>query len=245
MHTRLTTIGLTMALAITPSISGLGSIHASQHGGPMWGTPQDTSQSGQMAPSGMRMGPHMGMHGPMMPGMMMRHMEMQGMEMQGMGVHGMCMGPGMPGMMGPHHVGPGILLALKGELGLTDDQVSRLEKIRADHHPLMEGMRKSMEELHESMVKARSERDWSALESAIDGMAGLQADMAKSHLNVERESLQVLNESQRQKLETWEEGARLFRHRWLQGRPHMQAPGMGVGSMHQHHRAAPPLPPSN
>ncbi len=240
MHTRLTTLGLTMALAITPSISGLGSIHASQHDGPMWRTPQDTSQTGQMTPSGTRMGPHMGMHGRMMPGMMMRHTEMQGTGMQGM-----CMGPGMPGMMGPEHMGPGILLALKDELELTDDQVSRLERIRQDHHALMEGMRKNMEELHESMVKARSERDWSALESAIGAMAGLQAGMAKSHLNVERESLQVLNESQRQKLETWEEGARLLRHRWPQGRPHMHAPGMGAGSMHEHHRAAPPLPPSN
>jgi hypothetical protein len=243
MHTRLTALGLTMALAMLPSISGIsgiGSIHASQHGGAVWGTPQDTSQAGQMAPRGMQMGPHMRMHGRMVPGMMMRHLEMHGMGMQGM-----CMGPGMPGMMDPEHVGPGVLLALRGELGLTDDQVSRLEKIREDHHALMEGMRKNMQDLHESMVEARSERDWSALERAIDEMAGLQAGMAKGHLNVERESLQVLNESQRQTLETWEEGARLFRHHRFQGRPHMHAPGMGAGSMYRHHQAAPLPPPSN
>lgn len=204
-----------MALAILPSVSGLGSIHGSQHG-PIWGTPQDTSQVQRMAPRGMRMAPHMGMHGMM-----------------------------MPGMMDFEHVGPGLLLGLRSELGLSDDQVSRLEEIRQDHHALMETMHKNMQELRESTVKARSERDWAALESSIDEMARLQAGVSKSHLNVERESLQVLNESQLQKLETWKEGARLFRHRWLQGRPHMQAPGMGAGGMHRHRQTAPPLPPSN
>jgi hypothetical protein len=220
-----------MALAMLPSIGAIGSIYGSELD-PIWGTPQDTSQAQPMAPRGMRMAPHMGIHGMMMPGMMMH-----GMGMRGMGMHS------MPGMMDFQHVGPGLLLGLRSELGLSDDQVSRLEKIRQDHHALMEGMHKNMQELRESMVKARSEGDWAALESSIDEMARLQAGMSKSHLNVERESLQVVNESQRQKLETWEEGARLFRHHWLQGRPHMQAPGMGAGSMHRHQRAGPPLPP--
>jgi len=217
-----------MALAISPSVSGIGSTHGSQQG-PTWGTPQDTSQTQRMAPQGMRMAPHMGMHDMMMPGMMMR----------GMGMHG------TPGMMDFERVGPGLLLGLRSELGLSDDQVSRLEKIREDHHALMEGMHENVQELHESMVRARSERDWAALDSSIDEMARVHAGMAKSHLKVERESLQVLNESQRQKLETWNEGARLFRHHYLQGTPYMHGPGMGAGGMYRHRQALPPPPPRN
>ena len=233
MHTRLTGLGLTMALAILPSIGAIGSIHASQHG-PMWGTPQDTTQTQPMAPQGMWMAPHMWMHRMMMPGMMM-----PGMGMQGIGMRGMS------GMLGFEHVGPSLLLGLRSELGLSEDQVSRLQKIRQDHHALMEAMHKNLQELRESMVEARFERDWAALETAIEEMGRLQAGMARSYLNAERESLQVLNESQRQKFETWNKGARLFRHHHLQGTPYMHGPGMGAGGMYRHRRAVPPPPPHN
>jgi len=198
-----------MALAILPSVGAIGSVHASQHG-PMWGTPQDTTQTQPMAPQGMWMAPHMGMHRMMMPGMMM-----PGMGMQGIGMRGMS------GMLGFEHVGPGLLLGLRSELGLSEDQVSRLQKIRQDHHALMEAMHKNLQELRESILRARFERDWAALETAIDEMG------------------------QRQKLETWNEGARLFRHHYLQGTPYMHGPGMGAGGMYRHRQALPPPPPRN
>lgn len=143
------------------------------------------------------------------------------------GVHRMHEG-GMMGQMGAMrmgaaHVGPRLLIDLKSELELSDDQVARLEKIRDDHHPLMQGMHENMMSLREKAASARAENDWSALEDLVDERADLHAKMAKSHLNVERQSLDILNADQRQKVETWQQGHQLFRrHRMPAGRGMMR-----------------------
>lgn len=146
------------------------------------------------------------------------------------GMHGMHEG-GMMGQMGAMrmgaaHVGPRLLIDLESELELSDDQVARLEKIRDEHDPVMQAMHENMMNLREKVSSARTENDWSALEELIDQQADLHAKMAKSRLNVERQSLDVLSAEQRQQVETWQKGHRLFRrHRTPQDRG-MMNPGM-------------------
>ncbi|KPK81070.1 MAG: hypothetical protein AMS25_07885 [Gemmatimonas sp. SM23_52] len=133
-----------------------------------------------------------------------------------LGQHGM--GLRARALTGPGHVGPGLLLRLKSELELSNEQVGRLEKLQEDHGTAMETMRDRLAEMRESFAKARSERDWDALENAIDEFARLGAERAKSFLSLERESLGLLNDEQREKLDTLQGAARLLReqrfHRW-------------------------------
>lgn len=129
-------------------------------------------------------------------------------------------------LAGPAHVGPGMLLRLKSELELSDEQVGRLEKLQEDHQTAMEAMRDRLSEMRESVAEARSERDWDALENSIDEFARLGAERAKSFLNLERESLGVLNDEQREKLDALQGAARLLReqrfHRWQDMRGRMR-----------------------
>jgi len=155
-------------------------------------------------------------------GMMMR----RGMH-QGMHQGGAMMGPGMM-RMGANHVGPGMLLNLKSELELNDQQVGQLTKLREDHHSLMQAMHQNMTDLRDKMIEARGDDDFSALEQLIDERAELHANMAKSRLNVERQALDVLSADQRQKVETWREGARLFRRGHMH-RGTRQGPRRGGG----------------
>ena len=84
----------------------------------------------------------------------------------------------------------------------------------------------SMRDLRESLREARQARDWDALEKAIDEGAKLHSGMAKGLVNVERQSLEVLSDQQRQKYETWQEGARLFRRQGLRHRQEMRGERM-------------------
>lgn len=144
-------------------------------------------------------------------------------------------------LTGPAHVGPGLLLRLKSELELSEEQVGRLEKLQEDHQSAMETVRDRLAEMRESVAEARSERDWDALENAIDEFARLGADRAKSFLNLERGALDVLNDEQRGKLEDWQEGARLLRqqrlHRWQDLRERMRG---GEGLRWRRQPAPPP-----
>ena len=147
------------------------------------------------------------------------------------------------GMMGADHLGPGRLLGLKDELALTDQQVQQLEKLRDGHHSLMQAQSEKMREVGGAMREARSNRDWKALEQGIDEGAKLRVGMAKSIVQLERQSLEVLNSEQRGKYDFWQEGARLFRRQGMQrgmrGRE-MRRPGM-----QRMRRAAPPDSASN
>jgi Spy/CpxP family protein refolding chaperone len=163
----------------------------------------------------------------------------------GMGMGMMMRGGGMGGFMRADHVGPPLLLGLKDELGLSEEQVSRLEKIHEDHRALMKGQMEKLREHRETVGKARAERDWKALEKAIDESAELRAGLAKGILNVERQSLGVLTDAQREKFETWQEGARLLREQRMKHMRHMRGQGMrgrGMGEqgMQRHRRGARP-----
>ena len=148
------------------------------------------------------------------------------------GLHRMHQGSMMGQMgtmrMGAAHVGPRLLIDVKSELQLSDDQVASLAKIRDEHHTAMQEMRENMMGLREKMWNARNEDDWSTLEKLIDQRADLQAKIAKSLLNVERQSLDVLSADQRQKVETWQQGHRLFRREFMpEGRGMMGPDTMG------------------
>jgi LTXXQ motif family protein len=171
--------------------------------------PQDTAQARQ-ARHGARRG-----HGMRMG---------SGKGMQGMGRRGMR--GMMGGIIGADHVGPRILLGLKSELELTDDQVSRLEKIHEGHRTLRQTQMENLRELGESLRKARAARDWDAVSKAIDGGSRLRTETARGILNVERQSWDILNDAQRQKFDTWQEGARLFRQQRVRGMREMRSQGM-------------------
>ncbi len=183
---------------------------------------QDTTQADQVVPrrGARRMGPRAGMRGARM-------------------------GRGL--QAGPGHTGPRMMLGLKSELGLSDAQVGRLEKIHEDHRALMESSRSQLQAVHESLAKARQERDYDAMEKGIDELGKLRMAMAKSGLNVERQSLGVLNDAQRQKLETWQEGARLLRQqraqRWQEWRGERQGQRQRE-RLRRERRAPPPNPQS-
>lgn len=162
--------------------------------------------------------------------------------MQRRGMRGQF-GPGMHrGAMGAFeigHVGPRMLLGAKEELGLSADQVARLEEIHESHHTQMQAQMERLSEHREAMRKARLENDWEALEKGIAEGAELRSGVARGMLNVERETLGVLSDEQRQKLETWQEGARLLRRQRMEHRRGMQG-RQGRGMRMQRRRGSPP-----
>lgn len=130
-----------------------------------------------------------------------------------------------PGMMGRQRAmmlrggqaGPRALIGLKDELALSEDQVARLEKIRDDHRSQMQSQAEKARELTQALQEARRNRDWNAIEKGIDELGKQRTAMAKSQLNVQRQSLNVLTAQQRSKFETWQEGARLFQRERFRG----------------------------
>ncbi|HSG80787.1 MAG TPA: Spy/CpxP family protein refolding chaperone [Gemmatimonadota bacterium] len=142
----------------------------------------------------------------------------------------MQMGRGMrQGMrMGGGHLGPHFLIGLKDELELSGEQVAQLEGIHESHYALMTGMREQMEKGHEALMEARKADDYGAMESAIDELARLRTAQAKSFIDVERQTMGVLTDAQRQQFETWKEGAQLFRRHGMQRmRMHMEGGAEG------------------
>ncbi len=171
---------------------------------------QDTAQAGQV-------GPRRGMRGGWMRG-----------------------GPGFGRGFAAEHAGPRRLLGLREELGLSADQVSRLEKIQEGHHSLMQAQMQQLRTLQDSLRAARVRNDYAALEKGIDERAKLTAGIAKGPLNVERQSLQVLNDEQRGKFETWQEGVRVFRRQGIERRREMRGQGMRGRGMRRQNRQPPP-----
>lgn len=143
------------------------------------------------------------------------------------------------------HAGPMMFLNVKEELGLSEQQVAQLEKIREGHHALMQAQMKQLSDHREAMRKARAEDDWDALQEGIEEGANLQAGIARGLLNVERQSLEVLNDEQRSKFETWQEGVRVFGRQRMQRRQDAQRQGTRGVRMRRHRQSAPPPPPQS
>lgn len=177
---------------------------------------QDTTQAGQV-------GPRRGMRGAWMRGG----------------------GPGF-GRAGfaAEHAGPRRLIGLRDELGLSEDQVSQLEKIHEGHQSLMQAQMQQLRTLQDSLRQARIRNDYAALEKGIDERATLEVGIAKGRLNVERQALEVLNDEQRSKFETWQEGVRVFRRQGIERRRGMRGQGMRGRGMRRQNRLPPPNQPS-
>ena len=135
-------------------------------------------------------------------------------SMQGMR---MGMGGSMHGMVGFNHVGPRMFIGLKDELGLTEEQVGQLEKIHEGHHSLMMAQQEALKKQREAGAKAQAERDWAAVEASIDEGTKILNGMQKGLVQVERQTWDVLTGEQREKFDTWQEGARLMQRQRRQG----------------------------
>jgi len=171
--------------------------------------PQDTAQAGQMQ---RRMRVHQD------SATTMRRMGMR--SWRGMrSMQGMRMRQGMTlrGMSGFNHVGPRMFIGLKDELALTEEQVNQLEKIHEGHHSLMMAQQEALKKQREAGAKAQAERDWEAVEASIDEGTKVFNGMLKGLVQVERQTWDVLSADQREKFNTWQEGARLMRRQWGQG----------------------------
>lgn len=162
-----------------------------------------------------------------------------GMMGQRMGQRGFNRG----GMRRAGHVGPHMLVGLREELELSDQQVERLEQLGEGHQALMQAQMERLKEHREAVQQARADRDYDALERLIEEGAELQAGVARGLLSVERESLDVLTDAQREKYTAWREGIEIYRRhrsdRWRQGRDR----GMRGRGMRQRQRQPQPPPP--
>jgi Spy/CpxP family protein refolding chaperone len=151
---------------------------------------------------------------------------------------------GRVGMRGAGHIGPHQLLAFKDDLELSDQQVAQLEQIGEQHQAAMQQQLERLRAHREAMQQARAESDYDALERLIGEGAELRAEVARGLLNVERQSLDVLTDAQREKYTAWREGVEIMRRhrmdRWRQDRDR----GMRGRGMQQRLRQPPPPPGS-
>lgn len=156
-----------------------------------------------------------------------------GQNMPGWGMHGQMMGPGMMGM-GTH--GPGMILALKSALGLSDAQVQQIQKIRDDARTTAQKDMQQALKAHQAAVQAlmSDNPDTSAfqknLQQAANDFVSARVAMAQAYVNARK----ALTDQQRQKLD---EGAamihELMRQHGMMGRGNSMGWGMmGHGMMH-------------
>lgn len=182
--------GLVLILAATAGA------HAQQRGMMRGQMHADTATS---CPGGM---------GGMGMGMMHGHGMMGGMDRaKGMmrGARGDSAGPtpmrrGGMGMMGAR---PARLLAQRDELGLTDDQVARLEELGEKQRDMMRGMHTGMTAVRRQMrdVTAPDSLDLDAYRSALEAMADQMVGHRMQWARFQQRVLGVLTPEQREQVE--------------------------------------------
>jgi hypothetical protein len=94
------------------------------------------------------------------------------------------------------------LTGLKDRLGLSDEQVSRLEKLQTDHQTAAEKARAEMIKAEAEVLSLRvnPDRDLKALEAAIKKVGDLRTAQQITGLRNQEACLQVLTPEQRQKV---------------------------------------------
>ncbi len=136
----------------------------------------------------------------MMQSMQAQHGGEMGAKMGGQMMGGQMMGGGMMGggMMGGM-VNPGSLLAAKDILGLSADQVARLEEL-AKQSPM--GGMQSMQG-HEGMMSQHG-REGAGMKQGAGMKEGMkmQEGMMQQHMAARKAALEVLTDEQRAQLET-------------------------------------------
>lgn len=172
-------------------------------------------------------------------GQPMQHPGMPGAGMHEQ-MHGQMMGPGMMGT-GMH--GPGMILALKSSLGLSDAQVQQIQKIRDDARTeVQKDMQQAMQAHQASMQALMNDNpDVGAyqknLQAAANAFVAARVAMAQAYVNARK----ALTADQRQKLD---EGAAMIHdlmrqrgmmggHGWMESG--MMGSWMGQGRMGQGH----------
>ncbi len=155
-----------------------------------------------------------------------------GPRSQGFG-HDACLGgPGTGGHplgMGkqPHQCGPGMILAVAEEIGLSDDQIARIKKMmvefqlaKVDQKAKVEKAKIKLRSLHHDMDASEHE-----VMAAIDELAGMKAEMQKMQYQHRREMRTVLTDEQLDKLKELCQQKRQKCH----GKNPERQPGQGHG----------------
>lgn len=157
-------------------------------------------QMGGSMGSGM---PHQGLMGSAM---------MQGSMMQG----GMGMMAALPG--------PGMLLRVKSTLGLTDDQVEKLEAMQAEAHENMRQEYEAAEEArtHAHQIMMGDAPDLDAFQAALTEASQHEVQAMVAMARMHNEAVALLNADQKATLDTL-----------VQAMGEMMHEGMGEGMMHE------------
>lgn len=149
-------------------------------------------------------------------GMMRGHAMMQGHAMHG----------DMAMMM--QQPGPGMLLQLRGTLGLTDDQVAELEAMQATAHESMQAHREAAAaartRAHEAMTG--DSPDLEAFQAALEEAAQHHVQVMVAMARVHTQAGDVLSDEQQTTLETVMQGMHEMHG---QGMPRLRGEGMGEG----------------
>ena len=144
------------------------------------------------------------------------------MGMMGVPDHG-PMGFGAPG-------GPPPLEALKSELGLSDEQVQKLQKLHAEHQEKMQASMKQLQEGHKAIFEQlqKDDPDGAAIAAAAKSVNAIrkQQPLAMKELHTQAEA--VLTDEQKTKLKGLEEK---FRQRAAVN----EAGAVGLGGPGPHH----------
>ncbi|HEV2150077.1 MAG TPA: Spy/CpxP family protein refolding chaperone [Longimicrobiaceae bacterium] len=105
-------------------------------------------------------------------------------------------------MMKSMQQGPAAALQHKQELGLTADQVQRLEALQKSAHPGHMQMMGQMQAIHQEIAKAtEGERfDEAAARAAFGRMGEMHTEMGVAMLRARHQTQQILTAEQREKL---------------------------------------------
>lgn len=180
MTTRRLTTALTAALALAVLIPGP-ALAQEHHGGE-----EEAEQSRQqMMDRGMMDRPAM-QRGMMSHGPMAR--DGMGPDHRSAMMAAMAFGPG-----------PMMLLHQKEALGLSEEQASRLDSLRAAMHGTLEEHRSAMEEVHGAMkeLAASEEPGMDRFRELLERMADAWVEMAVEMARTHRRAMDVLTEEQR------------------------------------------------
>lgn len=140
-------------------------------------------------------------------------------------------------MMGAMSQGPQAALEHRKELGLTADQVQRLEALQKSAQPVHMQMMGQMQAIHQEIAQAISgERfDEAAARAAFERMGPLHTEMGLSMLRAQHQTQQILTAAQRARLQ--ELGGGRMGMQGMMGMmkdcPMMQGGMMGGGRMNQ------------
>ncbi|MEW5926081.1 MAG: Spy/CpxP family protein refolding chaperone [Gemmatimonadota bacterium] len=138
-------------------------------------------------------------------------------------------------MMKSMQQGPAAALQHEQELGLTADQVQRLEALQKSAHPGHMQMMGQMQAIHQEIAKAtEGERfDEAAARTAFGRMGAMHTEMGVAMLRTRHQTQQILTAEQREKLSKLG-GGMMGMHGMMGGMDMKDCPMMGGGMNGMH-----------